>query len=96
MKLKPEETVLTGRWLFHGGVNRADFACERIEWLTKNELQRLANSPQWGDWEILFVDPTDGRYWELTYPQGELQGGGPPQLQVLSKTDAQKKYPLDH
>ena len=95
MKLKPEETILTGRWLFDGGVNREDFTCERIEWLTKTELQRLANSPQWGDWEILFIDPTDGRYWELTHPQGEMQGGGPPQLQTLSKADARKKYPLD-
>jgi hypothetical protein len=96
MKLKPEETILTGRWLLDGDVVRGDVACERIEWLTKNELQRLASSPQWGDWEILFVDPTDGRYWELTYPQGEMQGGGPPQLQVLSEIDAHRKYPLDH
>ena len=95
MKLKPEETILTGRWLFDGGANRGDFTCERIKWLTTNELQRLANNPQWGDWEVLFIDPTDGRYWELTYPQGEMQGGGPPQLQVLPEADARKKYPLE-
>jgi hypothetical protein len=96
MKLKPKETILTGRWIFDGGANRGDFICERIKWLTTNELQRLANNPQWGDWEVLFIDPTDGRYWELTYPQGEMQGGGPPQLQVLSEADARKKYPLEH
>jgi len=96
MKLKPEEVILTGRWLFDGYVNRGDLVCERIAWLTQHELQRLANSQQWGDWEILYLDPSDGRHWELTYPQGDLQGGGPPQLQLISAADARIKYPLDH
>ncbi len=96
MKLKPEETTLTGRWLLDHGVYRGDVTCERIEWLTKYELQRLANSPKWGDWEILFIDPADGRFWELTYPQGEMHGGGPPQLQVLSNSEAREKYALGY
>lgn len=95
MKLNPEDNELTGRWVFDGSANRGDFICERIEWLIRHELKRLANSSQWGDWEILFVDPSDGRYWELTYPQGDMQGGGPLQLQVLSAADARTKYPLD-
>ena len=95
MKLRPDEKILTGRWLFDGRMNRGDFVCERIEWLTRHELLRVANSLQWGDWEVLYVDPSDGRYWELTYPQGELQGGGPPQLQELSAADARSKYSLE-
>ena len=96
MRLKPDEEILTGRWLFDGQVTRGDVVCERIARLTQHELQKLASSPQWGDWEILYVDPSDGRYWELTYPQGDLQGGGPPQLQVLSAAEARIKYRLDH
>jgi hypothetical protein len=92
MKLEPEETILTGQWLSDRGEFVGDSVCKRIEWLTQRELQRIASSPQWGDWEILYIDPTDGRYWELTYPHGEMQGGGPPQLQVLAATDARNKY----
>jgi hypothetical protein len=43
---------------------------------------------------VLYVDPTDGRYWELTYPQGDMQGGGPPQIRVVSEEDAQARYSI--
>lgn len=95
MRLSSSDTILQGSWIFDGSSNRADYVCERIEWLTTKHLQKLASSAQWGDWEVLFVDPDDGRLWELTYPQGELQGGGPPQLQVVDKDFAQAKYQLD-
>jgi hypothetical protein len=95
MKPSGNDTIFQGRWLFDGSRNHADKICERIEWLTRSHLKKLASSPQWGDWEVLFVDPDDGRFWELTYPQGELQGGGPPQLQVLDKDVALAKYHLD-
>ncbi|MDH5177789.1 MAG: Imm27 family immunity protein [Gammaproteobacteria bacterium] len=95
MKISSSETILQGSWIFDGSRNRADQVCERIEWLTTKYLTKLASSPQWGDWEVLFIDPDDGRFWELTYPQGELQGGGPPQLQVVEKDAAQSKYQLD-
>ena len=55
---------------------RGDATCQRIESLTTNDLQEVAISKQWGGWETLFRDPDDGRYWERTYPQGEMQGGG--------------------
>jgi hypothetical protein len=94
MKLDAEESLLVGRWDFDGSTNRADHVCQRIEWLTRQHLTKVASSPQWGDWEILFQDPADGRLWELTYPQGELQGGGPPQLQTISSAVAKTKYQL--
>lgn len=94
VKLTANETVLIGRWEFDGSTNRADPACQRIEWLTGQRLAKVASSPQWGDWEILYRDPDDGRFWELTYPQGELQGGGPPPLQVISASAAKAKYEL--
>lgn len=94
MTLRPDETVLTGSWEFSNNKMRADAVCDRIEWVIANELRKVASSPQWGDWEALYQDPTDGRYWERTYPQGHLQGGGPPQLKVLSEGEAKRKYNL--
>jgi hypothetical protein len=88
MKLKPNETELIGRWEIVNGEARADAACERIEWLASSYLEKIASS----NWEILFRDPGDGRYWERTYPQGEMQGGGPPSLFALSAEKAQAKY----
>jgi hypothetical protein len=41
-----------------------------------------------GNWTILFRDPEDDRYWELTYPKGELQGAGPQRLTALSPEKA--------
>jgi Immunity protein 27 len=94
MKLGVNEALLTGRWITDGPEARADAVCERIRWLTEQQLHKVAVSPQWGDWEVLYVDPNDGRYWELTYPEGELQGGGPPQLKFLPSYDAITKYGL--
>ena len=94
MKLKPEETELIGKWETVNGGVRGDGTCERIEWLKTNHLQEVAISKQWGGWETLFKDPDDGRYWEQTYPQSEVQGGGPPRLTHLSVEEAQSKYEL--
>jgi hypothetical protein len=64
----------------------------RIRFLTSRHLQRIRADVS--GWTILYRDPDDGRYWELTYPQSEMHGGGPPQLRWLSKRDALKKYRL--
>ena len=92
MKLQANERVLTGSWTHVRDSVRGDEVCKRIEWLVGNELKRIASSPQWGDWETLFQDPSDGRYWERTYPLGHLQGGGPPQLKVIATEEAKAKY----
>ena len=92
MKLKTNETELIGTWIAEGGRVRADATCERIKWLTSKHLQKVAISKQWGAWETLFQDPEDGRYWEQTYLQSEMHGGGPPALKCLSKEQARVKY----
>jgi hypothetical protein len=92
MKLSPEEIELVGEWVTAHGQTRADSTCARIQWLTAHHLRTVAISKQWGAWETLFQDPDDGRYWELTYPQGELHGGGPPTLRYISKEGARRKY----
>jgi Immunity protein 27 len=91
-KLQPEEIMLSGRWIVENGEAHGDAVCDRIAWLLSNRLRKLADSRQWGAWQTLYQDPDDGRYWERTYPQGELHGGGPPQLQSLSKEEAKQKY----
>ena len=92
MKLQPHETELVGKWVADGEEVRGDATCERIEQLIASHLKQIAVSKEWGAWETLFQDPGDGRYWERTYPQGELQGGGPPQLRCLSPNEVKRKY----
>jgi immunity protein 27 of polymorphic toxin system len=49
----------------------------------------------YGCWSKLYLDPVDGGYWELTYPQSEMHGGGPPQLVHISADAAKIKYGVD-
>lgn len=94
MKLSADEVELVGKWVSVNGQIRGDQTCERIQWLTTHYLRKVASSKRWGDWEILFEDPNDGRFWERTFPQSEMQGGGPPRLTVLSREQAKAKYQL--
>lgn len=94
MELRPDEQLLTGQWLGQEGAIKSDPVCQRIEWLLTHRLSRIADSPQWGSWETLFLDQNDGRYWERTYPKGGMHGGGPPQLKLLTADDAKRKYGL--
>jgi hypothetical protein len=92
MTLRPDETELVGQWIFDGTKMSVDETSRRIEHLTTEELEKVAVSSSYGDWEVLFRDPRDGRFWERTYPHGELQGGGPPRLKVISEANARTKY----
>jgi hypothetical protein len=88
--IKASETLLTGRWVLQGGRLAADDVCDRIFALTKSYLVEVARDAS--GWNTLYRDPNDGRYWELTYPQGELQGGGPPQLRCVQAKEVTEKY----
>ena len=90
MKLLPTETCLTGKWLLKDGRVVADPVCARIEELTRSHLRALGHDPS--GWDALFVDPDDGRLWELIYPESGLHGGGAPELRQLSATQARAKY----
>lgn len=90
MKLHQTETQLTGNWLSRDGRVIADETCERINELIRSHLQQLGHDAS--GWDMLYRDPDDGRFWELTYPQGHLHGGGPPQLRCLTLDEARKKY----
>jgi hypothetical protein len=91
--LSHDETVLVGGWLTEpSGRVVADDVSQRIEWLIKQSLDHVAFSTAFGAWETLFRDPLDGRLWERTYPQGHLQGGGPPMLRFIEPEEARTKY----
>jgi hypothetical protein len=91
-QIEPHETELTGNWVVEEGKVRGDTTCDRVNWLTQGWLVQVAYRRGGGGWETLYRDPTDGRLWERTYPQGELQGGGPPRLALLTPEQAAEKY----
>ena len=84
------ETVLEGKWLFVGDKMVSDEATLRIEELVVSYLIHVATCKD--GWAKLYRDPADGRYWEHTYPQSEMHGGGPPKLQVMEHDAAAKRY----
>jgi len=90
ISLKSHETDLIGEWLEKGDKVVGDKICERIQQLIKNFLDKKAD----GDWMVLYQDPSDNRFWELTYPHGNWHGGGPPRLTVISENEAKKKYKI--
>jgi len=90
MKIAPSEVLLTGQWTTDQGRVLADDTSHRIDELTRAHLKELGRDSS--GWDTLYRDPDDGRYWELTYPQSHLQGGGPPQLRRLTLDEAKSKY----
>jgi len=90
MRIKPSETLLTGKWVEQGAEIIGDPTAKRIDDLVQNHLALLGRDAS--GWDALYRDPNDSRLWELTYPQSELQGGGPPQLKVISADEAKAKY----
>lgn len=81
-KLQKNETSLVGTWNLDGVKIKKDHVCERIEWLIKECLTKVSVSDD--GWTVIYQDPLDKRYWQLSYPQSHLSGGGPPSLTVKS------------
>lgn len=90
MKLGDNERRLDGNWVLRNGRMVADAVCSRIDELIATHLEEVATDAS--GWEKLYRDPDDGRYWERTYPHGEMHGGGPPALVLLSIDEAIAKY----
>jgi hypothetical protein len=89
-ELRSDETRLVGTWKVQDGRLQADDVARRINSLVANVLRKRAASPD--GWTVLYQDPGDGRFWELTYPQSEMDGGGPPELREIASQEVAKKY----
>lgn len=88
--LEPFESELIAGTEMRDGREIPDEAAMRIAWLTQSYLRVLASAD--GGWSTLFRDPSDGRLWEKTYPQGNLHGGGLPVLRVIAREEAIRRY----
>ncbi|MEW6301915.1 MAG: Imm27 family immunity protein [Verrucomicrobiota bacterium] len=87
MRLLPEEHELYG----FTAAGQWDSATQsRIQQLVSQHLQRVGTAD--GGWSVLFRDPMDGRYWELTYPRSEMHGGGPARLAEIAQQQAMQRY----
>lgn len=89
-RIARHEVEISGKWITVGRRVEADDNCRRIQELVEQHLQELGRDET--GWDPLFLDPDDGRLWELTYPQSELHGGGPPRLRLLDELDVRSKY----
>ena len=89
-QLNPGEIRLEGKWQEIDGRVVENDTCRRIGELISSVLTKLATSDD--GWSSLYVDNSDGRKWELTYPHNEWHGGGPPTLTHVSEVYAMKKY----
>jgi hypothetical protein len=94
LEIPPDEHEIVGNWVFRSGVLEGDALCKHVEPLVEHHLEQIAFSPESGAWETLFLDPRGSRYWERTYLQSEMHGGGPPSLIHLSESAVRKKYNL--
>ncbi|MDQ5823084.1 MAG: Imm27 family immunity protein [Chloroflexota bacterium] len=89
-QLQPLETDLVGQWVMSKDGVIGDATNQRIKWLVSKYLEELATDDS--GWEILYRDPLDGRFWELTYPHSEYHGGGPLRLTHISREHVREKY----
>ena len=91
--LAPDEHLLAGAWGEERNRATHDDVDRRILWLVTRRLVAVGHAA--GGWDQLYRDPRDGRYWELTFPQGSLHGGGPRRLESVDARVAREKYGVD-
>jgi hypothetical protein len=82
--------VIEGKWIFDGRKVVGDAACDEINSLVRTLIPLGSGD---GGWSKLYRHADSGILWELTYPHGEMHGGGPPRLESLSENEARLKYP---
>ena len=65
--LAATETELIGQWSYAKGAIREDANTKRIHWLLDRHLAYIGADES--GWQKLYVNPADGQYWELSFPQ---------------------------
>ncbi len=88
--INKQEIKIQGKWILVNNHLEEDEVSRRINDLISGYLTKITIDNS--GWYILYQDESDGRYWELSYEQGELQGGGPPTLTCISLGDIKKRY----
>jgi len=76
-------------WELHDGHMRAVGDAPLIDDLLKNELVEV----RMDNWAVLYRHNETGEYWDLTYPQSEMHGGGPRRLRVVTDPSDWTPYP---
>ena len=89
-KILASEASIIGGWLNDGRNVKADPTARRIDDLTNGYLVEVGRSTD--GWSVLYKDPDDGRYWELTYPESASHGGGAPMLATVTVDEAKARY----
>jgi len=89
MKPSLGEAYIIGKWILEDGKVVADDNCKRIEYLIHHYFRKVKTSPD--GWFAIYQDPDTSFYWELSYPQSEVQGGGPPRLYRINAEVANKE-----
>jgi hypothetical protein len=86
----PDELV--GNWIVgpFGRVTRDD-AEQRIWDAVHNRLRKIG--VRGGGWTTLYQDPFDKTFFELSFPQGEMHGGGPAKLTRIDIEQVHEFYP---
>jgi hypothetical protein len=92
MKLRPSEIELRGGWECVANSMKANVVSQRIQTLITAYLIKVGEDES--GWNKLFQDPEDKRYWELSYAESEMHGGGAPLLKNLSIEEVSKKYQI--
>ena len=85
-----EKIKYVGRWIVDNGKVVGNRECDIINKLISTELTFVADRDS--GWVRLHRNSSTGIYWELSYPQGELHGGGPPTLETLTEDEVVQRY----
>lgn len=88
--LESNETLLKGNTEIKDDIVQFDDVSIRIIQLVNRHLKLVAKDQS--GWDSLFLDPLDGRFWELLYLHSDMHGGGPPLLKLLNSLEAKQKY----
>ncbi len=83
MKVQEPIRELRDEWQLSGGRMTAAGDAALIDDMLGRQLVQVAG----GGWRVLFRHRETGQYWELTYPKGEMHGGGPRLLRSLDIQD---------
>jgi hypothetical protein len=67
-------------WEFRDGRMHVAGDGQAIADLLKTKLMEVRRE----NWAILYRDQETGEFWDLTYPQGQMHGGGPRRLRIVS------------